>query len=102
MLYVLTWWRHRRLPRSVWFWRAVVAAGPAALVALLAGWTTTEVGRQPWVVYGVLRTRDAVTHASGLPAAFAAMCLVYLGLAGLVVWLLRRLAHERSSEAVAS
>jgi cytochrome bd ubiquinol oxidase subunit I len=48
--FVWLWWRRRRLPRSVWFYRALVAAGPAALVALIAGWVTTEVGRQPWVV----------------------------------------------------
>jgi cytochrome d ubiquinol oxidase subunit I len=97
--YVAYWWRRRRLPSSPWFWRAVIAAGPAALVALLAGWTTTEVGRQPWVVYDVLRTRDAVTDAGGLPVAFFAMLAVYLGLAGLVAWLLRRLAREREAAA---
>ena len=50
-----------------WFWRAVVAAGPLSVVALLAGWVTTEVGRQPWVVYGVMRTSEAVTGADGVP-----------------------------------
>jgi cytochrome d ubiquinol oxidase subunit I len=94
-LYIATWARHRRLPRSRWFWWAVVAAGPGAIVALLAGWITTEVGRQPWLVYGVLRTRDAVTNSGGLPAAFALMAVVYLGLAGLVAWLLRRIGRER-------
>src|SRR3954454_20349839 len=59
-LYLLTWFRHRRLPRSPWFYRAVMLAGPASLVALIAGWITTEVGRQPWIVYQVMRTQDAV------------------------------------------
>ena len=49
------------LPRSPWFYRAVIAAGPLALVALIAGWITTEVGRQPWIVYETMRTSDAVT-----------------------------------------
>ncbi len=49
--------RRRRLPRSLWFYRAVMAAGPLALVALIAGWITTEVGRQPWIVYEMMRTR---------------------------------------------
>jgi cytochrome bd ubiquinol oxidase subunit I len=97
VLYVATWWRKRRLPRSVWFWRAVVAAGPAALVALLCGWVVTEVGRQPYVVYGVLRTKEAVTDAGGLPVAFVAMLLVYLSLLAMVIWLLRRLARERET-----
>jgi cytochrome d ubiquinol oxidase subunit I len=95
VIYVATWARYRRLPRSKWFWRAVIASGPLSLIALLAGWVTTEVGRQPFVVYNVLRTSDAVTNASGLPVAFAGMALVYAGLIGLVVWLLRRLARER-------
>ena len=51
----------RRLPESRWFYRALVAAGPLSVVALIAGWVTTEVGRQPWVVYGVMRTEEAVT-----------------------------------------
>ena len=57
-------------PRK-WFYRALVAAGPLAVVALICGWITTEVGRQPWVVYEVFRTEDAVTDAGGLPFAFA-------------------------------
>jgi cytochrome bd ubiquinol oxidase subunit I len=90
-VFLLTWWRRRRLPRSPWFYRAVVAAGPLSLVALIAGWVTTEVGRQPWIVYETMRTRDAVTASDGLEAGFAALVLVYLGLAAALVWMLRRL-----------
>jgi cytochrome d ubiquinol oxidase subunit I len=82
--------RRKRLPRSRWFYRAAVAAGPLSVVALIAGWITTEVGRQPWVVYGVMRTADAVTGASGIPVGYGALVLVYLGLAVGVWWLLRR------------
>jgi cytochrome bd ubiquinol oxidase subunit I len=91
--FVWLWWRRRRLPRSVWFYRALVAAGPAALVALIAGWVTTEVGRQPWVVYQVMRTESAVTGASGVPVGFAALGLVYLGLAAVAFVMLRRLSR---------
>ena len=94
LLYVVTWWRRRRLPHSVWFYRAVMAAGPLALVALIAGWTTTEVGRQPWVVYELMRTSDAVTAARGLWVAYAVLAVVYLLLAAAVAWLLRRLARR--------
>jgi cytochrome bd ubiquinol oxidase subunit I len=87
------WWRRGRLPRSLWFYRALVAAGPAALVALIAGWVTTEVGRQPWVVYHVMRTESAVTGASGIPVGFAALGLVYLGLATVAFVMLRRLSR---------
>jgi cytochrome d ubiquinol oxidase subunit I len=58
-------WR-RRLYESKLLLRFAVAMGPAGLVAILAGWSTTEIGRQPWVVYGVMRTRDAVSNHSAL------------------------------------
>lgn len=59
------WWRRRAaIPTSTWFLRAAVAAPVAAYLALESGWIVTEVGRQPWVVYEILRTRDAVTNAS--------------------------------------
>jgi cytochrome d ubiquinol oxidase subunit I len=90
-LFFLTWFRKRRLPRSRWFYRAVMAAGPLALVALIAGWITTEVGRQPWIVYEVMRTEQAVTSADGLEVGYAFLVIVYIGLAAAVVWLLRRL-----------
>jgi cytochrome bd ubiquinol oxidase subunit I len=84
--------RRKRFPESVWFHRALVAAGPLSLVALLAGWTTTEVGRQPWIVYRVLRTSQAVTAAPGIPVGYGTLVLVYLGLALAVAFILRRLA----------
>jgi cytochrome d ubiquinol oxidase subunit I len=88
----LTWWRRGRLPRTRWFYRAVVAAGPLAVVALIAGWIATEVGRQPWIVYETMRTEQAVTAADGLEIGYAVLVAVYLALAVAVVWLLRRLA----------
>ena len=84
--------RRGRLPESRWFYRAVVVAGPLSLVALLAGWVTTEVGRQPWVVRGVMTTSQAVTGASGIPVGYAALALAYAGVIVAVVWVLRRLA----------
>jgi cytochrome d ubiquinol oxidase subunit I len=93
IVYLFTWFRRRRLPESVWFYRALVAAGPLSVVALIAGWVTTEVGRQPWVVYGVMRTSDAVTGARGIPVGYTVLSLVYLALAGAVVWILRRLSR---------
>jgi cytochrome d ubiquinol oxidase subunit I len=84
--------RRRRMPESPWFYRALVLAGPLSVVALIAGWVTTEVGRQPWVVYGVMRTREAVTGAGPIPVGYATLALVYLAVAGGVVWILRRLA----------
>jgi cytochrome bd ubiquinol oxidase subunit I len=84
--------RHKRLPRSEWFYRALAAAGPLSIVALICGWVTTEVGSQPWVVYGMMRTSQAVTGASGVPIGYTMLALVYLGLIVATAWVLRRLA----------
>jgi cytochrome d ubiquinol oxidase subunit I len=85
--------RLRRLPESVWFYRAVALAGPLSLVAMIAGWVTTEVGRQPWVVYGVMLTSQAVTGARGIPVAYGTLAAIYFGVAVGVFWVLRRLAR---------
>jgi cytochrome bd ubiquinol oxidase subunit I len=92
-VYLFIFLRWRRLPESTWFYRAVVAAGPLSVVALIAGWVTTEVGRQPWVVYGHMRTEEAVTGASGIPVGYASLVLVYAGLLAAVAWILHRLAR---------
>lgn len=94
--------RKRRLPESRWFWRAAIIAGPLSIVALIAGWVTTEVGRQPWVVYGVMRTEDAVTGAGGIPVGYATLALVYAGVLAAVVWILRRLAARPLEEDAAT
>ncbi len=86
--------RRKRLPESRWFYRAVVAAGPLSVVALVAGWVVTEVGRQPWVVYRVMRTSEAITHAGGISVGYATLALVYLGLAVAVAWILLRLSRR--------
>jgi cytochrome d ubiquinol oxidase subunit I len=92
VVYVIVRVRRRRLPESAWFYRAVALAGPLSVVALIAGWTVTEVGRQPWVVYRVMRTADAVTGASGIPVGYALLAAVYAAVAVAVWWILRRLA----------
>jgi cytochrome d ubiquinol oxidase subunit I len=94
VVFLVVWWRRRRVPEWRWFAPAVIATGPLALVALIAGWVVTEVGRQPWVVYELMRTREAVTNAGGLPVAFFFLLFVYLTLLGAIVWLLRRLGRR--------
>ena len=100
-VFFVTWLRKGRLPRSRWFYRAVMAAGPLAFAALIAGWITTEVGRQPWIVYKVMRTTQAVTSADGLAVGYAVLVAVYVSLGALVVWLLRRLARRPAESEVA-
>jgi cytochrome bd ubiquinol oxidase subunit I len=85
--------RRRSLPESLWFYRALAVAGPLSVVALICGWVTTEVGRQPWVAYHVMRTSEAVTGADGIPVGYATLAAVYLGVAIAVVWILRRLSQ---------
>ncbi|MEA2177030.1 MAG: cytochrome bd ubiquinol oxidase subunit [Solirubrobacteraceae bacterium] len=70
-------WRRRGPPTSRWFLRAAAVSGVAAVVALESGWILTEVGRQPWIVYGVMRTADAVTDAGGVAVSFWAIVAGY-------------------------
>ncbi len=76
--------------RSRAFLRFAVIVAPLGVVAIEAGWTVTEVGRQPWIISGVLRTADAVTPVPHLVIPFATFSLVYLLLGAVVVLLLRR------------
>ncbi|RKT55729.1 cytochrome ubiquinol oxidase subunit I [Saccharothrix australiensis] len=93
----LVWWRRRRLPGTDWFLRAVAVSGVGAVVAMEAGWVTTEVGRQPWIVYGLMRTADAVSPAPGLGWGLVAVLAVYAVLTAFTVVVLRRLARGRDT-----
>src|SRR5580693_4630989 len=91
LVYLYLHFRRRGLPR--WLLAAVVAAGPLSVVALIAGWITTEVGRQPWIVYNVMRVDQAVTGATDIPVGYGVLSVAYLILAAIVVAILRRLAR---------
>jgi cytochrome d ubiquinol oxidase subunit I len=82
--------RRRDVGASVWLLRALALAGPMGFIAIEAGWTVTEVGRQPWIVYGVLRTAEAVTPMPGLIVPFLGFSLLYCFLGVIVAWLLYR------------
>jgi cytochrome d ubiquinol oxidase subunit I len=86
--------RSGRLPDGRWFLRAVAVAGPAAFVAIETGWIVTEVGRQPWIVQGVMRTSEAVTTRPGVGVHLAATIGIYLLLAFACVKLLLQLARR--------
>jgi cytochrome d ubiquinol oxidase subunit I len=90
----LVLWRRGRLFESSWYLRLCTWSGAAGFIAVLAGWTTTEVGRQPWVVYRLMRTRDAVTPSLtpfDVALSLAAYALAYLFIFGGGYILLRRL-----------
>jgi cytochrome d ubiquinol oxidase subunit I len=84
------WCRHRTLAESKWLLRALVAAAPLGFLAIEAGWVVTEVGRQPWIIYGVMRTEDAVTPMPWLVVPFVTFTVLYFFLAVIVCFLLRR------------
>jgi cytochrome d ubiquinol oxidase subunit I len=94
VVYVATWIRRRRLPESTWFYRALVMAAPLSVVALIAGWVVTEVGRQPWVVYRVMPTAAAVTGADGIPVGYATLAASYVVVGIGLAWVLLRLARR--------
>jgi cytochrome d ubiquinol oxidase subunit I len=102
MIFVALWalwrkWRSSSLANSRVFLWTVVAAAPLGFIALEAGWTVTELGRQPWIIQGVMRTADAVTPMPGLIVPFLAISIVYLLLAGAVIMLLIRQVRESPS-----
>ena len=94
--------RRRDLVRSRWFLRAATVTGLASIVALEAGWIVTEVGRQPWVVYHVLRTADAVTRAPFVQLSYAFVVALYSGLGLATLLALRTMSRRWSREDAAS
>jgi cytochrome d ubiquinol oxidase subunit I len=97
-LTVSSWWLawRRRLFSAGWFLRACTWAIPSGYVAVTAGWVTTEVGRQPWAVYGHLRTADAVTpNLSGgdVVVSLALYAIVYAAVFGAGAYYLVKLVR---------
>jgi cytochrome d ubiquinol oxidase subunit I len=86
-------WFHRRVPRTRWFLVPAALSGVGAAVAMELGWIVTEVGRQPWTVYGLLLTRDAATTAQGVPVTLGVTLGIYAVLTGVTIsvpWLMGR------------
>jgi cytochrome bd ubiquinol oxidase subunit I len=73
-----------------WFLKLFVFAIPLGFIAVEAGWTVTEVGRQPWIIYNVMRTADAVTPMPGIAYSFYLFTVIYISLSAAVIFLLRR------------
>lgn len=95
LFWLLQWKRRGREPRALWI--LLVAAAPLGYIALQAGWLVTEVGRQPWVIYGSMRTADGVTTVPGVPVTFFGFSLLYLLLGIALAVLLRALATHNSA-----
>ena len=81
-------WKKRDFSASKWFLRTVLASAPLGFLAIETGWIVTEVGRQPWIIYGFMRTRDAVTPMPSLIVPFLTFTTLYVFLAFIVAWML--------------
>ena len=92
--FAIAWWRRRDLPATPWFLRAGAISGIAAVLALECGWIVTEVGRQPWIVNGFMRTSEAVTPAKGIWWVFGVTISLYIALGAVAVIVLRALSRR--------
>ena len=90
-------WRRRDVAQRPWLLRALVAGSPLGFLALEAGWCVTELGRQPWVIYRVMRTSAGVTSVAEVTESFALFTALYLLLGIVLVTLLLRLARARTT-----
>jgi cytochrome d ubiquinol oxidase subunit I len=91
------WWQRWRRggDESKWLLRSLVFAAPLGFIALEAGWMVTELGRQPWTIYGLMRTSEAVTPVADVASSLFIFTVVYLSLGAVVIVLLRRLARGK-------
>jgi cytochrome d ubiquinol oxidase subunit I len=87
-------WRHGATPTGRWFLRFTSLSGVAAVAAMEAGWIVTEVGRQPWVVYGLLKTSAAVNPAPGIDWGLPVLLVVYAALTVVLIVVLRRMTRS--------
>ena len=96
--FAIAYWRRREVPgNKVFLWLAA-SAGVLTYIAIEAGWIVTEVGRQPWIVYNILRTSDAVTHSNGVWVSFTVVAVLYVLLAAATITVLRAMARRWRDE----
>ena len=97
--YALSWIFRRRMPQTKWFLRAAAVAGIAAVITMEAGWVVTEVGRQPWIVYNLMKVEDAVTANTGVWITFFAVVILYALVGTATILVLRGMSRRfRSAE----
>ena len=84
----------KRPPDQRWFLRIASTCGVLSIIAMEAGWVVTEVGRQPWIVYGHMRVEDAATGNTGVWITFIAVVILYIGLAATTIVVLRRMSRR--------
>ena len=95
LIFWFVYWRKKRtVPKNRVLLGAIVLAGPLSFLAIELGWMVTEFGRQPWVIYNFLRTKDAVTPAPGLNISFLVFSIIYILLSITLIGLLRVIARS--------
>lgn len=92
--FAVVWWRRRAVPEGTWLLRGVAISGAAALVALECGWVVTEVGRQPWIVYNLMKVEEAATANTGVWLTFIAIVLLYVALGVTTIVVLRSMSRR--------
>jgi cytochrome d ubiquinol oxidase subunit I len=92
--YGASWLFRRRMPASRWFLRAAAASGVLAVICLEAGWIVTEVGRQPWIVYNIMKVEDAATANTGVWISFCAVVVLYLAVGTTTILVLRGMSRR--------
>jgi cytochrome d ubiquinol oxidase subunit I len=90
ILYFIALWKKKKWLNKSWFLKLFIIATPSGFIALEAGWTVTEVGRQPWIIRGVMRTSEAVTKMPGIQYTFYLFTFIYFTLSVFVIFLLKR------------
>lgn len=90
ILFFLARWKWKHWQERRWYLWMLTLTAPLGFIAVEAGWTVTEVGRQPWIIQGIMRTEDAVSSMPGLQYSFYVVSSIYLALACILVWLMRR------------
>ncbi len=96
--YVIAYWKRRDVPHLRVFLWVAAAAGVLSYIAIEAGWVATEVGRQPWIVYNVAKTSDAVTTSSGVPVSLTIVIILYAILAAGTITVLRAMTRRWRTE----
>jgi len=90
VIYFIALWKKPGWLNSKWLLKLFVAATPMGYIAVEAGWTVTEVGRQPWIIHGIMRTADAVTPMPGIIYSFYMYTAIYVSLSIIVIFMLYR------------
>ena len=90
VIYFIALWKKKKWLNSKWLLKLFVIATPMGFIAVEAGWTVTEVGRQPWIIYGIMKTADAVTPMPGIIYSFYLFTAIYISLSVIVIFMLYR------------